>query len=140
MKYCQTLNLPSLPSEIEQLVMLQARRIISSNVRQAAYSYAKASSEIDLWCRQNICESAYWMVQVIQNNMPPHVDSSSKIKLNYLLELGGTDVATEWVDNNNQTLESIICQKQVWYLLQTNTTHKIVNVTATRVSIAAKVF
>lgn len=101
------------------------------------------NQEIDLWCKQNICEDAYFAFQIITGNLVMHKDKGTRVKLIYLLDTGGPKVSTEfWNDDQTELLQSEILQPHRWHIMKVDCYHQVVGVEPgkTRFSITGRIF
>lgn len=124
--------------------------------------------EFQDWLLKNILlnklNKKFIVSQESQNNMPSthivHSDIKRKMALNYVIQIGGTNVTTSWyrergkelyrskglgnmqsdsghIDYNNlDLLESVVFQKGRWYALDVEVLHDVDNIISTRKSIS----
>lgn len=131
--YIKELNLPKLPAELEDMVRSYKHDM------GPPYEWITANQELTDWCNQNVCPMTHWGVQLINRNMGIHTDTYSQVKINYIVDTGG-DPITNFYDNNNTLIDSIVCKPQTWYIMKTDQLHEVVNVKGFRISLAGKIF
>lgn len=92
-----------------------------------------------------------------QGRMIVHTDISRKFAVNYIIDTGGDQVSTNWWKelghspirgeklpgkqtdtghvkyDNLELLESVICEKNNWYMIQTNVLHDVSNISSPRI-------
>ena len=105
-------------------------------------------------------QNSLWLIitkHANQGRMIVHTDISRKFVVNYIIDPGGDQVSTNWwreighslirgkKDPGQQTdtghvkydnlelLESVVCEKNNWYMTQTNVLHDVSNINSPRI-------
>lgn len=79
--------------------------------------------------------------QVINNKLKIHTDFNNvDMKLNYMIDPGGDDIATRWWDSleGNKIVHEVVCEPNKWYNLNIRAPHDVTRVTRPRISITVK--
>lgn len=147
----QYLNaLPQIPKEL----LIDPRVPDESKIgfHDNEYTRWAAKPELVDWLKENISNDVKLAgVQVITADVPMHCDKR-KWALNYLIELGGTDVTTSfhklpgkdviqppasraWNEPTSEELFSVVLEPFKWHILNTNVLHKVAKVTGQRIAI-----
>lgn len=141
------LNLPAIPRYITDNISrnIEDYRWASESQPQPGYedSYIWTDSNnqaINEWCKANICSDMYWAFQIIRQNVDIHRDRGTEIKMSYLLDCGGDNVATEFLDDDLNVTHSYVIEPYRWHVLDVKHLHRVVNVTSLRFSITGRVF
>jgi hypothetical protein len=145
-RYFRYVNLPRIPDEI----LTQINPNFELYEKKDAGGHGKIytwtdsfNQAVNEWCQQNICNEMYWGFQIIRGDLVPHIDNVTKIKMTYLVDLGGTDVVTEWYAEDKTTvIDSVILEANRWHILKVDTWHGVRNVApdAVRLSITGRMF
>ena len=137
------LNLPKIPEDLIARVNFNFEQY-SDNVAYDNKAYIWSDSfntEINQWCKENICQDMYWGFQIINSDLAVHKDRGTEIKLIYLLRTGGDDVVTYFLDEDQKTVtKQYIIEPNRWHILKANAYHGVKNVTEVRFSITGRVF
>ena len=136
------LNLPQIPDSIVATVNYEFDQYDQTHRLGDAYMWSDSfNSEVNSWCKANICEDMYWGFQVISGDLPVHRDIGTEVKLIYLLETGGTNVATSFYEEDKKTItDSYVIPARKWHILQASKYHAVHNVEQVRFSITGRVF
>jgi hypothetical protein len=138
--FVKEIKLPEVPSNIADIVKQQAIKWIEyDNVANENYGWIPANTIVDNWGKENVCAYAHWAVQVLIADLPKHVDKSSQIKIQYILEPGGNNVISKSY-KNDYVVHSTVCDANKWYILQTSEFHGVYGVTGVRIALAAKIY
>lgn len=103
------------------------------------YAWIAANNAVQEWCTSNISPDIYWGIQVIDQDMPIHQDLGTESKFNYIIELGGDNVVTNYYDEEENVIESIVCSAYEWYILNVKIKHDVKNVISRRISITGRI-
>lgn len=147
-KYYRFLNLPRIPDNILDQVNWEfdsyERKNPGNGINRDVYVWSDSFNQvINDWCQQNICSEMYWGFQIIGGDMKPHIDNTTRIKMNYLVDTGGPDVVTEWYAEDGFTMiDSVVIEPHRWHILKVDTLHGVKNVApgATRFGITGRIF
>lgn len=154
------INLPALPDElICQALAIGTNSALKSDQTRGVYSRHLVSSDILVWCQQNILPTLVNNFKIgiqVFSGVPefPHTDGSRGVKaLNFLISPGGTNVETVWLqeegfpvnrqrgyvtksDAKLQELDRVSFVKNTWQIVQTDVIHTVVNLTEPRISLS----
>ena len=145
-KYYQYVNLPKLPEDVLEKTNRNWHEYEKkdSGWKDNIYTWSDSfNTEINQWCKENICSSIYWGFQIIRGDLPLHKDIGTKIKFVYLIDNGGPDVVTEWYDEDQNTLvDSVILEKHRWHILKVDSFHRIQGISSpmVRFSVTGRIF
>ena len=138
--FVKEIALPEVPVDILDIARQQAINWVESvKGTNKMYRWIPANPMVDKWCKENICEYAQWAVQVLTGDLPKHIDESSQVKIQYLIETGGNNVISKSY-KNDYVVHSVVCDTNKWYILQTNEFHGVYGVTDVRIALAARLF
>jgi hypothetical protein len=157
--FYQHFNLPVLPVSLVTQALSIANKIQSTNEARGVYRRYPVTSDILVWCQENILSS-------IQNNFKigiqvfsgqpeyPHTDGKRGVKaLNFLIDAGGDNVETVWFQEQghsitrqrgyiapaNAQLEEL-CRtcfvEHTWQIVQTDIIHTVENVSRPRIALS----
>jgi|ETNvirenome_6_85_1030632.scaffolds.fasta_scaffold00054_68 hypothetical protein len=79
-------------------------------------------------------ECTCFRYQVLQPNIPRHIDYNRSSCYNYLLQLGGDNVETVWWKNDKEIYRTCIPEKK-WHKLDISIEHSIENIETERIAI-----
>jgi hypothetical protein len=138
--FVKEIALPEVPVDILEIARQQAINWVESvKGTNKMYRWIPANPIVDKWCKENICEYAQWAVQVLTGDLPKHIDESSQVKIQYLIEAGGNNVISKSY-KNDYVVHSVVCDTNKWYISQTNEFHGVYGVTDVRIALAARLF
>jgi hypothetical protein len=88
---------------------------------------------------QFISNNFKYGIQRISAGQSIHIDYKRTTAFNFILETGGTNVATcFWSDlAGSKLLQSVVIGKQKWHKLNVTIPHSVINLTSDRISITA---
>jgi len=128
------INLPHPPNEVMNAV------IDAVTVSLDLYTWIPAPEVVQEWAKKNISTDMYWGIQIITGNMPKHKDIDTRVKFNYIIQTGGSDVLTGFYSDDGQLIETVNFVPYTWYLMDVATAHSVVGVESTRISLTGRVF
>ena len=136
------LNFPRVPDSIIQSLNYNFDEYDQRNRLGDVYLWSDSfNKEINAWCKENICEDMHWGFQIISGDLPIHKDIGTEIKLIYLVELGGSNVLTNFYEEDKITIaNSYNIEARRWHILQAEKYHSVHNVESVRFSITGRVF
>jgi hypothetical protein len=141
------LNLPVIPKTITDNISRNIKDYQWSSGSQPRPGYEDSyiwtdsnTHTINSWCKENICSDMYWAFQLIRQNLDIHRDHGTEIKLSYLLDSGGNNVVTEFLDEQLNVTHSYVIEPNRWHILNVKYLHRVVNVDTLRFSITGRVF
>ena len=133
-------GLPQLPEDL----VAEVHNSISENENHTSkasygdvYDWLPANDKIQEWCTNNISKDIYWGIQVIHSNLPKHKDIGTITKFNYVIT--GQQCDTNFYNNEDELIETVILEHEQWYILNTNVTHEVTDVNDVRISITGKI-
>ena len=90
---------------------------------------------INKWCQENICDSMFFGVLMMQNDLPIHKDTPAfpinnvwyvpDSKITYLADAGGEEVYTRFWDEEGNLLKEYLIEPRRWHLIQVNVPHSV---------------
>lgn len=143
--YIHYLNFPRIPDQIiNQLSREFNQYQPKSRYGNGTYTWSDSFNiDVNNWCQQYIAESMYFGFQIINQNLPIHKDIGTLIKLNYVIDTGGTNVVTKFWDNDKTTLlASYKIEPNRWHIFKADTFHSVENIQLnhTRFGVTGRVF
>jgi hypothetical protein len=145
-KYYRYINLPKIPQSIVESINLNFDQYEKKDAGNHGdiYKWSDSfNSEVNHWCKANICDDMWWAFQFIRGDLKPHIDVVTKYKFVYLLDTGGTDVITKWYnDDQTEIVDSVVLEPLRWHILKVDTWHSVQGVAPgqTRYSITSRLF
>lgn len=142
--YIRWLKLPPIPKDIIDRLPLD----FSLYEKKTSYGdiFFRSNSfisEVDGWCKQNICDSIDWGFQVITGDAPKHSDLRVDAKFHYVILTGGDNVFTRFYQTDSDVIsESIKIPPHAWHIFKANSPHSVDGICPgmTRFSITGKIF
>ena len=127
-QHIQYLNFPPIPQDIIDNLTLEFEQYQKQTNNPANWWWSDSfNQEINEWCQKNICADMYFAFQHAIGGLPIHKDTS-KIKLNYVLSTGGSDVITSFYDEDKTTVLNSYCiEPQRWHLIKVDVYHGVTN-------------
>ena len=101
------------------------------------YDWLPANDKIQEWCTDNISKDIYWGIQVITDDLPAHKDIGTICKFNYII--CGDLCNTNFYNDDNELIESVILEHEQWYILNTNVNHDVTGVENTRITLTGRI-
>jgi hypothetical protein len=146
-QYVQYVNFPHPPQSLIDSISLDLstyKKSIPGKANPETYFWTdEYNQEIDAWGKKNICDGLYFAFQYMTGFSQLHKDSSSKIKLNYLINLGGPKVITEFYDDTKETkLMEYHLEANRWHLFKADVFHQVSGIESNnfRFAITAKIY
>ena len=146
-RYIQYLNLPTLPNELISRInrnfeeyQKQPGKVYNTDTYWWSDSF---NEEVNQWCQQNICAEMYFGFQAVVGDMQLHTDQVTTIKINYILNCGGSNVLTEFFDESHtHKLASYCIEPNRWHIFKANSPHQVFNIEPgqTRFAITGRIF
>lgn len=171
--FYKEVNLPKVPERLLNFVFTPEKsgdigyniKHVKDNVqlKPCLYKYGSVNYEpLTSWLREiipGITENDIKFQSSSNGTHIVHSDIIRKYALNYILDVGGEDIATSWykeinkplvrsktkagiqadtgsVDYSNlETLESVVFKPNIWYLLRTDILHDVSHISGVRKSI-----
>ena len=151
--YVTYINLPRIPQELldeitDEYILSQKNNAFPENdpkykIMKHIYSSIPPTDNLNQWCKENICKSIKWFVQVIRTDLPMHKDIGATIKFNYIFNQGNEDVETTFYEDDKETiLHSEVIMPHRWHMFKVDTMHRAWNLTPgkKRLSISGCIF
>jgi hypothetical protein len=145
-KYYRYINLPKIPQSVIDQINLNFDQYEKKDAGYHGDDYKWSdsfNSAVDQWCKQNICDEMWWAFQFIKGGLMPHIDIATKYKFVYLLDTGGSNVITEWYnEDRSEVVDSVVLEPFRWHMLKVDTWHSVRGVQPgqIRYSITGKLF
>lgn len=144
--YCTELLFEKIPQHLSKEIKEYATKLADIDhlevyediVRHHFYKWYMLNDDCQAWLRENVMVG-YWGVQVITQNVLPHVDRQTSARFLYHLDTGGDDVYTLFHDNDMNEIERVKMGKEKWYLLKTDVHHSVVGVNSYRIAVTCKI-
>ena len=131
-RFIQYLSLPPLPDNlISEISLDPADYTLRAHGPGNLETYIWTddhNKKLDAWCKQNICPDMYFAFQILHTSNNIHKDNGTTVKLNYVMSTGGSNVLTEFYDDDKTTLlDSYHIEPHRWHILKVNTYHRVIN-------------
>ena len=143
-RYIRYFNLPLIPGRILSQINFDLDQYEKRVSAHGVYTWSDSfNQELDAWCKENICADMYYAFQIIRGDLPLHRDKGTKTKLIYLLQNGGDQVRTEFLDDDESTvLQSEIVPTHRWHVMKVDTLHRVIGVDPKKIrfSIVSRIF
>lgn len=136
------INFPKIPDNIVNQIPRDTL-LYTKDLDYSANNYFWSKSfttELEYWCRANVCATASWGIQVITGNLPAHKDFGTSLKFIYIIETGGGDVRTNFYNDNKHLINSYVIAPNTWHTLKADTLHDVKNVEQVRISISGRLY
>jgi hypothetical protein len=151
--YIKYLNFPQVPEELldsfEDIIAKTSELLPKTPQRQKEqleYFQNKAiGQELDQWLHGIFKFKFYAKYQIIYRGIPIHTDKGAyegdrKYAINYLLDLGGTNVITTVYDDDMKTvLQSECLELKRWHTIQVEKFHGVEGIEPEKLRIALSV-
>ena len=143
--YIQHLKFPKLPDEIVANINFNLTEYDKKVDYSEEFNYVWTDSfnaHVNAWCKEHICESMHWGFQIITGDLIPHRDQGTLTKINYVLTAGGSSVYTNFYDDNNNLIDSVIIPEHSWHIFKADSIHGVTGVESgkSRFAITGRVF
>ena len=145
MTYYETVDfIPHIPLElVDSLMDIETyENVFPRPERVNVYASYVVQQNLQDWAQAQFDYPVVARYQIIKQDLPVHTDVGiTGGKYNYLLTTGGANVKTRWWDSedNPQTvLHEVVAQTHVWYNLNIDVLHEVVNVTEPRISVTIR--
>jgi hypothetical protein len=145
MMYCETVDfIPHIPLElVDSLMDIETyENVFPRPERVDVYASYVVQQNLQDWAQAQFDYPIAARYQIIKQDLPVHTDVGiTGGKYNYLLTTGGTNVKTRWWDSEDDpqtVLHEVVAQTHVWYNLNIDVPHDVVNVTEPRISITIR--
>jgi hypothetical protein len=146
-QYVHYVNFPAPPKDLIDSISLdlsQYKNAAPGAANPHTYFWTdEHNKEINEWGKKNICGEWYFAFQFMTGYSALHKDTSSKIKINYIIATGGSQVYTEFFDDTKQTkLMRYQIEPNRWHLFKADVFHQVIGIEPNnfRFAITAKVF
>ena len=146
-QYLQYFIFPPLPDELLNSINKNledyTKRVAGAKNPDTYWWSDDFNTEINQWCQKYICQEMYFGFQIATGNMVPHKDACTKTKINYVIDTGGSNVLTEFFDDDFTTkLASYCIEPHRWHIFKADTAHQVINVEPGKVrfSITGRIF
>jgi hypothetical protein len=142
-RYLQYINLPQIPKDILSSVCLDFDAYQAKSGWDNYVWTDTFNTEVNDWCKKNICQDMYWGFQIITGDIKKHKDQGTRTKFVYLLQTGGDQVYTRFWDDSGETLlDEYLIESNRWHVLKVDSVHSVEGVAkgSVRFSITGKIF
>lgn len=139
-RFVQYVNLPDIPQDILQSISVDPQHY---EFDHGSYWTDQHNQALNAWAQKNICTDMYFAFQCFTNSVNMHKDLGTQIKLNYIVQPGGTQVVTEFYGDDQTTkLDQYIIEPGRWHLFRANVNHCVRGIEPgqVRFAITARVF
>ena len=100
------------------------------------YSTYRVSDELQTWVQSFFKLPIIVNYQIINGQIPIHKDIGRTKCWNYLIDVGGPNVATQWWnDDETEVIRSVVFRGHCWYSLNVGIKHNVTNVEGNRIAI-----
>ena len=142
-EYVKFLNIPSIPQEVVDNLP-KDYSLYDRHAAVATFSRSDSfNDEIDFWCKQNISKDIDFGFQIINGDVPAHIDNRVFVKFFYLIQEGGDRVLTKfWSEDKKDILAEYHIPVNTWVLFRADVMHSVENVSSEieRISVVGKLF
>jgi len=145
MKYCETVDfIPHIPLElVDSLMEIETyKNVFPRPERVNVYASYVVQQNLQDWAQAQFDYPVVARYQIIKKDLPVHTDVGiTGDKYNYLLTTGGDDVRTLWWDSEEDpqnVLHELKARTHVWYSLNIDVPHSVINVTEPRISVTIR--
>jgi len=141
LEFVRKLNLPKIP----QSIVPNLDDFKSLAISDYNYDWTdKYNKQINKFCQENVCDTGYFGFQIISGYLQKHKDIQKQhtgmitsCKLVYHFDLGGTDVITQfWEDDKKTLVKEYKMDLHEWYLINVGTYHSVTGIEKNRIRIA----
>lgn len=123
-EYVRYLNFPPLPEEILKDINWNFNEY--KKLQRGNYVWSDSFNQaINSWAQKNICPTMYFAFQIMDSDLAMHKDIGTKVKLNYILDPGGAAVATEFYNDNQKLVQSVVLEPHRWHIMKADTFHAV---------------
>jgi len=132
------INLPNIPPQVIDTIKFTKNDLAIAR-SDIGYKSSDASTKIlNEWAREYISKEIFLNYQLITNSVAIHKDESTKSKLLYVIEPGGTDVLTSFYTDQAGTdlLFKTIIQPFRWCIFETDVWHRVSNIDSDKLRFA----
>ena len=142
-EYIRSIRLPLIPRKLINQLPVDFSLF---KRHSAAGPFSRSDSfsiDINNWCNQNISKDINFGFQIIEDNVPIHIDRRVKVKLFYLIRSGGKNVKTRfWTPDHQQCIAEYNIIESGWYFFQADAPHSVegIEIGKTRLSLVGKIF
>ena len=125
----QYLNFPQIPQELVDKLTLNFDQYQKVSHDPEVWFWSDSfNQEINEWGQKNICSKMYFAFHHMIPGSQIHKDST-KLKLNYLISLGGSNVITNFYDEDKTTILNSYCvEPHRWHLFKADEWHGVENI------------
>jgi len=132
---------PQLPQIPEELLISNVDTLLALpnqfNGLSKTYTSHEAAPEITELLQPYFPWKIRVRYQVMTKNVHPHLDYSRKFAFNYIIEPGGDDVYTLWLEDDEATEIFKVCAPaRTWHRLRLDTCHAVSPHTSPRISLS----
>ena len=143
MDFIKYINLPPIP---ESLLNNIPNEISEYKVKVNYFTFNWSESnnqELNSWGRENISQDLYFAYMLIKGDLVLHKDVGTTLKLNYVINPGGSRVITRfWDDNKKDIAAEYEIVPHRWHIFKADRFHSVHGIEKNnlRLSITAQLF
>jgi len=108
------------------------------------FNWSESNNEdLNIWGRENISPDLYFAYMLIKGDLILHKDVGTTLKLNYVINPGGSRVVTRfWDDNKKDMLAEYEIVPHRWHIFKADNFHSVYGIEKNnlRLSITAQLF
>jgi hypothetical protein len=127
---------PKIPHDLEEEIIKST--IINENIfvynSYENYKIYTATSELKKFI-ETFFKNHIIRVQVIEKKLHIHKDIGRKIKFNYLINSGGSNVETCFYNNKIKLTQKIKIDERRWHKLDVSVLHNVINLETPRIAV-----
>lgn len=135
--YFEYLDLPCVPESLLKDIdhVIENHENIFAKKNFTDYKIFDATSQLKGFTKPLFPFEHVTRVQILTYHIPIHKDVNRKQAYNYVIDTGGSNVLTNFYNDNLQLIESICIEPQRWHRLDTQVYHSVSNLTAMRIAL-----
>ena len=143
--FIRYIDLPPIPDEILSKINRNYKeygRKFPDRQGPEIYWSDDFNEEVNEWCRKNISRDLYFAFSILGKDVAVHVDNITTLKLNYVVDPGGSEPLTRFFDSEGNLLKAYSIPINRWHIFDGSIPHDSVGIEPgrTRLLITTRVF
>jgi hypothetical protein len=140
-RHIQYINFPVIPEDIIS-ELPRDLNLYETMKGENIYWSDSFNKKLNDWGQKNICPDMYFAFQMMTGDISKHKDTGTKTKLNYIFDLGGSNVCTKFWDEEDCLIDEYVLENNRWHIFKADTTHSVEGIEPNRIrwSITARIF